>query len=199
MPAPLPSAPTNHVVGPGCIMKTNSGERRSGGAGDGGLQLARANKPAMRQIRFRNRSPLRYADDMIIAGCPRRSSAGVRESRIRLARNAVIIDNQRSDLRFALTTAGRLALHRREPGQVRKEAATANLCKCRGNGSPPFDASRHVAVSATLPGAHIGSGLTPTVLRRAPGAPAASPVFSAIEASPIPRHSRFTMRTMFHP
>jgi hypothetical protein len=28
-------------------------------------------------------------------------------------------------------------LHGREPGQVRKEAATAILCKCRGNGSPP--------------------------------------------------------------
>ena len=36
------------------------------------------------------------------------------------------------------STAGRPALHGREPGQVRKEAATANPCKCRGNGSPPF-------------------------------------------------------------
>jgi len=36
------------------------------------------------------------------------------------------------------STAGRPALHGREPGQVRKEAATAILCKCRGNGSPPF-------------------------------------------------------------
>ena len=33
------------------------------------------------------------------------------------------------------STAGRPALHGREPGQVRKEAATAILCKCRGNGS----------------------------------------------------------------
>src|SRR6185437_8068599 len=37
----------------------------------------------------------------------------------------------------ARSTAGRPALHGREPGQVRKEAATAILCKCRGNGSPP--------------------------------------------------------------
>src|SRR5262249_15148625 len=29
------------------------------------------------------------------------------------------------------------ALHGSEPGQVRKEAATAILCKCRGQGSPP--------------------------------------------------------------
>ena len=35
------------------------------------------------------------------------------------------------------STAGRPALHGREPGQVRKEAAKAILCKCRGNGSPP--------------------------------------------------------------
>src|SRR5690606_253726 len=36
------------------------------------------------------------------------------------------------------TTAGRPALHGSEPGQVRKEAATAILCKCRGYGSPPI-------------------------------------------------------------
>ena len=36
------------------------------------------------------------------------------------------------------STAGRPALQRREPGQVRKEAATATHCKCRGNGSPPL-------------------------------------------------------------
>src|SRR5256885_13501550 len=35
------------------------------------------------------------------------------------------------------TTAGRPALHGGEPGQVRKEAAIANLRKCRGDGSPP--------------------------------------------------------------
>jgi hypothetical protein len=37
-----------------------------------------------------------------------------------------------------ISTAGRPALHGSEPGQVRKEAATAILCKCRGYGSPPF-------------------------------------------------------------
>ena len=36
------------------------------------------------------------------------------------------------------STAGRPALQGREPGQVRKEAATAIHCKCRGNGSPPL-------------------------------------------------------------
>ncbi len=35
-------------------------------------------------------------------------------------------------------TAGLPALHGSEPGQVRKEAATAIFCKCRGSGSPPF-------------------------------------------------------------
>jgi len=36
------------------------------------------------------------------------------------------------------STAGRPALQRRESGQVRKEAAIAENCKCRGNGSPPL-------------------------------------------------------------
>ncbi len=34
--------------------------------------------------------------------------------------------------------AGLPALHSGELGQVRKEAATAILCKCRGFGSPPY-------------------------------------------------------------
>src|SRR6059058_5226121 len=34
--------------------------------------------------------------------------------------------------------AGLPALHGSEPGQVRKEAATAIFCKCRGSGSPPI-------------------------------------------------------------
>jgi len=34
--------------------------------------------------------------------------------------------------------AGLPALHSGEPGQIRKEAATAILCKCRGLGSPPY-------------------------------------------------------------
>jgi hypothetical protein len=34
--------------------------------------------------------------------------------------------------------AGLPALHSSESGQVRKEAATAIFCKCRGSGSPPF-------------------------------------------------------------
>src|SRR3970040_2353245 len=36
------------------------------------------------------------------------------------------------------TTAGLPALQSGEPGQVRKEAATAGSCKCRGLGSPPM-------------------------------------------------------------
>ena len=40
------------------------------------------------------------------------------------------------------STAGRPALHGREPGQVRKEAATAIHCKCRDHGSPPIPAFR---------------------------------------------------------
>lgn len=34
--------------------------------------------------------------------------------------------------------AGLPALQGSEPGQVRKEAATAIFCKCRGFGSPPL-------------------------------------------------------------
>ena len=34
--------------------------------------------------------------------------------------------------------AGLPALHSGELGQIRKEAATAILCKCRGLGSPPY-------------------------------------------------------------
>src|SRR2546425_2673084 len=37
-----------------------------------------------------------------------------------------------------MQTAGLPALQSGEPGQVRKEAATAGLCKCRGSGSPLF-------------------------------------------------------------
>ena len=45
-------------------------------------------------------------------------------------------------LRQSRSTAGRPALHGSEPGQVRKEAATAILCKCRGYGSPPSSTLR---------------------------------------------------------
>src|SRR5262245_3571210 len=40
-----------------------------------------------------------------------------------------------------MLAAGLPALHGSEPGQVRKEAATAIFCKCRGQGSPPIDGS----------------------------------------------------------
>src|SRR5262249_5997589 len=49
-----------------------------------------------------------------------------------------------------ISTAGLPALHGSESGQVRKEAATAILCKCRGQGSPPLqyrgvrDVKKHV-------------------------------------------------------
>src|SRR5262245_45467465 len=36
-----------------------------------------------------------------------------------------------------MSAAGLPALQSGEPGQVRKEAATAGHCKCRGSGSPP--------------------------------------------------------------
>ena len=39
---------------------------------------------------------------------------------------------------IAMYMAGLPALHGSEPGQIRKEAATAILCKCRGLGSPPI-------------------------------------------------------------
>ena len=53
-----------------------------------------------------------------------------------------------------LSMAGLPALHGSEPGQVRKEAATAIYCKCRGSGSPPHRcggrrAGVPVAVSAS--------------------------------------------------
>ena len=49
-------------------------------------------------------------------------------------------------LRIRTTTAGRPALHGSEPGQVRKEAATAIFCKCRGTGSPPILFEKMVGV-----------------------------------------------------
>src|SRR5512144_3087341 len=54
------------------------------------------------------------------------------------------------------SAAGRPALQRRESGQVRKEAATATHCKCRGNGSPPLPGpsrrtSRAVALAIERP------------------------------------------------
>ena len=56
-----------------------------------------------------------------------------------LAAQASFADNMRAcTLALQRTTAGRPALHGGEPGQVRKEAAIAILCKCRGYGSPPF-------------------------------------------------------------
>ncbi len=40
--------------------------------------------------------------------------------------------------------AGLPALQRGESGQVRKEAATATYCKCRGSGSPPYSGLAHL-------------------------------------------------------
>ena len=55
-----------------------------------------------------------------------------------LAAIIAIADNCSLRLGRNRSTAGRPALQRREPGQVRKEAAIADNCKCRGNGSPPL-------------------------------------------------------------
>jgi hypothetical protein len=55
-----------------------------------------------------------------------------------LAADAPMVDNASFARERDRSTAGRPALQRREPGQVRKEAATATHCKCRGNGSPPY-------------------------------------------------------------
>ena len=49
-------------------------------------------------------------------------------------------------LSFNFFMAGLPALQGGETGQVRKEAATATYCKCRGLGSPPhFRAQQGVA------------------------------------------------------
>src|SRR5689334_25115028 len=63
--------------------------------------------------------------------------------------------------------AGRPALQRREPGQVRKEAATAIHCKCRGNGSPPLlfvvqiDLILYCSPAPTLTYVHVRCALSP--------------------------------------
>ena len=50
-----------------------------------------------------------------------------------------------------MATAGRPASQRSESGQVRKEAATAIYCECRGSGSPPFEAvARRMSVSGRI-------------------------------------------------
>src|ERR1043166_1983575 len=82
----------------------------------------------------------------IIASPPCHALAGValRPRTLRHVRNtslaaqASFADNECAcTLVLQRTTAGRPALHGGEPGQVRKEAAIANLRKCRGYGSPP--------------------------------------------------------------
>src|SRR5262252_5598042 len=51
-----------------------------------------------------------------------------------------------------MLAAGLPALHGSEPGQVRKEAATAILCKCRGQGSPfPCASGRETGRLAVAP------------------------------------------------
>src|ERR671938_607784 len=67
-------------------------------------------------------------------------------------------------LRVYVTTAGRPALRGSEPGQVRKEAATAILCKCRGNGSPPstlrtLDVASRSRERKTMKRKWIGAGV----------------------------------------
>ena len=47
---------------------------------------------------------------------------------------------------FQFYMAGLPALQGSEPGQVRKEAATAIFCKCRGSGSPPVSFEKMVDV-----------------------------------------------------
>ena len=92
--------------------------------------------------RVRNPAPMRDAHDGIIAATPKRdcgrSDASLRASSLYgslLAASACFADNEEQQRQRSM--AGRPALHGGEPGQVRKEAAIAILCKCRGYGSPP--------------------------------------------------------------
>ena len=73
----------------------------------------------------------------------RRCNPRCRRCSLGSGRGAVIMRDCGSNPR---STAGRPALHGREPGQVRKEAATAILCKCRGNGSPPRLFARQITL-----------------------------------------------------
>ena len=84
------------------------------------------------------------------------------------------------------STAGRPALQGREPGQVRKEAATAIHCKCRGNGSPPLlfvvqiDLILCCSPAPTLTYVHVRSAL--------------SPVRAASQADLVTNSRRFDLR-----
>src|SRR5438552_10634714 len=73
-------------------------------------------------------------------GWRRRVAAPFRRARNIACRTGVVrrYNECASTLAVQRTTAGRPALHGGEPGQVRKEAAIADLRKCRGYGSPPF-------------------------------------------------------------
>jgi hypothetical protein len=76
----------------------------------------------------------RHADDGQ-ADLPESRIASSHRTVALLAASACFADNDGQQRQRSM--AGRPALHGGEPGQVRKEAAIAILCKCRGSGSPP--------------------------------------------------------------
>ncbi len=121
----------------------------------GNRPLARASRPLAAGWRPSGRRSPGFAGIIVFRGLPRRS------------------------------TAGRPALHGREPGQVRKEAATAILCKCRGNGSPPCRGQNRLIGRVVADRARRSnrSSLTPRVTcstprRRFRGVPIKSSVMS---------------------
>ena len=101
------------------------------------------------------------------AGAPRHARAAAR--RLPQGRRSPIIRSLRRMRNRS--TAGRPALQRREPGQVRKEAATAINCKCRGNGSPPLCPLAHERPQGRRQGAHELRSRDGARLRSAKGAP----------------------------
>ncbi len=124
---------------------------RSRGVGGSGTTNDDASDYSDRRERFR-------------AGARRDSKA---QPTMRLAAAAPMADNRNLRRMRNRSTAGRPALQRREPGQVRKEAATATHCKCRGNGSPPICFARHIGLMLRCSSAralmyvHVHSALSP--------------------------------------
>ena len=159
----------------------------TGAASRAGRGLAGAGSASDRVWWWRAWAGVRRADashDIVIIpmrphplpGAGRRKAGGGRFPAIIRARTA-----------GARSTAGRPALHGREPGQVRKEAATAILCKCRGNGSPPLCSRPRRGLESALTAARdrFGAVAESAPLRRLPRGPGRR----RPGAAPLPRRS----------
>ncbi len=179
-PASVPSGPGKYTTGPGRTSTTSSFASSGGSRGAGARTGTNSRSPAARARP--TASNARRRDGRTI-GCRAMAARGwsardaadyserPRMSCLLQCRHWPIIDGLRRLRNRSM--AGRPALQRREPGQVRKEAATAIHCKCRGNGSPPHCFARHIDLMLCCSSAAAACVLTMYTAR--PHPPRASP------------------------